>query len=73
MDADQILLSVNKNSVQLHTKITAEVKLYHQGKLIPAWQYDFRNLLLVHEAGIRSKEIISAQPSGPSNVYEIST
>ena len=59
VDADQIVLSVNKNSVQVQKKLTAEVNLFYQGKLIPTWQYDFRNLLLVHEAGIRSREIMS--------------
>lgn len=29
--------------------------------LIPAWQYDSRNLLIVHEAGLRSTEIKSTQ------------
>lgn len=55
VDADQIVLTLNKNSAQVQKKLTAEVNLFYQGKLIPSWQYDFRNLLLVHEAGIRSK------------------
>lgn len=54
VDADEIVLELEKNSVEVQKKITAQMKLFYQGMMIPAWQYDSRNLLLVHEAGLRS-------------------
>ena len=69
VDADQIVVFLNKKTTEVQKKLTAEVNLLYQGKVIPTWQYDPGNLLLVHEAGIRSKEIVSSLPSGPSNFY----
>jgi hypothetical protein len=41
--------------LEIHKTLTAEIKLFYKGILIPTWQYDKQNLMLVHEAGIRSK------------------
>lgn len=71
VDADQIILGLEKNTVEVQKKLTAEVKLFYQGMLIPAWQYDSRSLLLVYEAGLRSTLIQSSQNSEKS-LYEIS-
>ena len=55
VDADEMVLAVSKSTVEVQKKVVAEVKLYNQKRLVPTWQYDMRNLLVVHEAGIRSK------------------
>lgn len=59
VDADDIVLELDKHTVGVQKKLTGEVKLFYQGKLIPSWQYDSKNLLLVHEAGLKSTEIQS--------------
>jgi len=71
VDADEIVLELEKNTVEVQKKLTAQMKLFYQGTMIPAWQYDSRSLLLVHEAGLRSTEILSSQ-SNERNLYEIS-
>lgn len=71
VDADEIVLELEKNTVEVQKKLTAQMKLLYQGTMIPAWQYDSRSLLLVHEAGLRSTEIQSSQ-SNERNLYEIS-
>ena len=60
VDADEIVLELEKNTVEVQKKLTAQMKLFYQGMMIPAWQYGSRSLLLVHEAGLRSTEIQSS-------------
>jgi hypothetical protein len=62
---------VGKLNVEVQKKILAEVKLFYKQELIPAWQYDTKSLLLVHEAGLRSKEVESSITSS-KNMYQIS-
>ncbi len=57
VDADEIVLEVEKHTVEMEKKLSAEVKLYYHKQLIPVWQYNTKNLLLVHEAGLRSQVI----------------
>lgn len=48
IDADEIVLLINNGTVEVQKKVSAEVRLLYQGKVIPTWQYDFRNFLIVH-------------------------
>lgn len=55
VDADKIILEMDKQVVEEKKKINVGIKLFYKEMLIPVWQYDAKSLLLVHEAGIRSK------------------
>ncbi len=68
VDADEIVLELEQNTVDVQNKLSAQMKLFYQGMMIPAWQYDSRSLLLVHEAGLRSTKFQSSQ-SNERNLY----